>query len=60
LALSSNSNAIHLLFNLDYETMKQNCKEFACQLAQKVFHPERLNRISIKYDIEFDEYLDLI
>ena len=49
--LSSNKNAHLLLSKLDYPAMKVNTKEFSRELAEHVFHPERLNRICERNDL---------
>ena len=46
---SSNPNAIHLFTKLNTEQMRLNCKEFAEELANHVFHPLRLSRMSQCY-----------
>jgi hypothetical protein len=58
-SLSGNSNAIHLLAKLDYEKMKDIMKDFNQELCAYVFHPNRLLRLSKKYDIEFVELLNI-
>ena len=58
--LSTNPNAIHLLAPLNTEKMKENCKVFAEELAAYVFHPVRLLRICENYDLELEEYFELI
>ena len=40
--------------------MKENCKEFAEELASHVFHPKRLNKITEIYNISVYDYLELI
>ena len=58
--LSCNPNAIHLLCKLDTKTMQENCKYFAEELIQYVFHPGRLIRMSEQNKIEFSDYLELL
>ena len=58
--LSYNPNAIHLLAHLDIEKMRENCKAFAEELAEYVFHPARLLRICEVYGLELDEYFELV
>lgn len=48
--LFSNPN----IFVLDTNAMKEQCKEFAEELAAYVFHPTRLQRFSEMYNIEFE------
>ena len=47
-SLSENLNAIQLFTKLDYIKMK----DFNQELCKYVFHPNRLLRLSKKYDIE--------
>jgi uncharacterized protein with WD repeat len=58
--LSANPNAIHLLCKLDTKSMQENCKYFAEELIEYVFHPGRLIRISEQYKIELSDYLELL
>ena len=58
--LSTNPNAIHLLARLNTEKMRENCKAFAQELAEHVFHPLRLLRICEVYGLELDEYFELV
>jgi hypothetical protein len=55
--LYSNPNAIHLFTTLDYEKQKEKIKPFSNELVSYVLHPNRLLRISKKYNMEF---IDLI
>ena len=55
-----NPNAIHLFTRLNTEKMRENCKAFAEELAQYVFHPIRLMRICEIYGLELDEYFELV
>ena len=60
-ALSENPNAIPLLFPYDYSAMKEKMKDFAKELAEKVYHPIRLERMVEYYGLEdISEYLDLL
>jgi len=58
--LSVNPNAIHLLARLNTKKMRDNCKPFAEELAAYVFHPSRLERICKLYNMELDEYFELV
>jgi hypothetical protein len=40
--------------------MRSNCKHFAEELAQYVFHPLRLERLSNKCEMYMDDYLEQI
>jgi len=59
-SLSINPNAIHLLFKYDYETMKQNNKDFCEELVQKVFNPERLLSLCKMFNMDLLDYTDII
>lgn len=39
--------------------MRKKCKLFAEELTAYVFHPERLNRLCNRYDIEFNVLLEI-
>lgn len=52
--------SVYLVIKLDEEKMKNNCKEFAEELAKYVFHPTRLQKLSQLYGFDMDEYLELI
>ncbi len=58
--LSKNPNAIQLLFKYDYQTMKQNNKDFCEELVQKVFNPERLLSLCKTYNIDWLDYTDIL
>jgi hypothetical protein len=58
--LSQNPNAIHLLAKLDTNAMRQNCKTFAEELARAVFNPMRAQRMADLYDLDMDEYFELM
>jgi hypothetical protein len=58
--LSKNQNALDLLFNYDYEAMKQNNKDFCEELVQKVFNPERLLSLCKTYNIDWMDYTDIL
>jgi hypothetical protein len=60
MGLSKNFNATHLLFSLDYEKMKENNREFFEELVKKVFHPERIVRLSALYEFDFSDYMENI
>jgi hypothetical protein len=59
-ALSYNPNVIHLLAELDTNLMLEQCKSFAKELTEYVFHPTRLERISQQYQVDLCDYLDLL
>jgi len=58
--LSMNPNAIHLLFKYDYQTMKQNNKDFCEELVQKVFNPCRLLRLCKMFNMDLLDYTDIL
>jgi hypothetical protein len=60
IGLSKNPNAIHLLAKLDIEKMRLNCESFAKELASYVFHPLRLERMSSEFQVDMDEYNNLL
>ena len=45
---------------LDTEKMLLNCKEFARELAAYVFHPQRLTKLCESYNIEFEDYFEMV
>ena len=58
--LSGNRNAHLILSKLDYQEMKLTTKEFSRELAEHVFHPERLMRICEKNDMELCDLLEIL
>jgi hypothetical protein len=58
--LCYNPNALHLLFQLDYDEMKKNIEPFSKELTEYVFHPMRLAKIANKFQLDFDEYIELL
>ena len=58
--LSENPNAIPLLARLNTEKMRENCKPFAQELAEYVFHPIRLMRLCESYGLELEEYFERV
>jgi hypothetical protein len=55
--LSRNPNVMELVYDLDYEAMKQSMQPLAEELTAYVFHPLRMNRIAEQYNISFDELI---
>jgi len=49
-----------LLSKLDYEKMKSTAKVFSRELAEHVFHPERLIRICERNDLELGDLLEIL
>lgn len=58
--LLRNKSAFHITRVLQYDLMRENCKEFARELAEWVFHPTRILRLCDTYGLEFYEYMDLV
>jgi hypothetical protein len=58
--LTDNPNADLLLSKLDYEEMKLKTKYFSRELAEHVFHPERLIRICERNDLELFDLLEIL
>jgi hypothetical protein len=58
--LSKNPNALHLLFSLDYKKMLENMKDFCEELVKVVFNPMRAQRMAELYEMDMDEYLELL
>jgi hypothetical protein len=58
--LSLNPNAHLLLSKLDYQAMVLNSKEFSRELAERVFHPERIIRICERNNLEFCDLLEIL
>jgi hypothetical protein len=40
--------------------MKENNKDFSEELVMKVFHPERILRLSSLYEFDFFDYMENI
>lgn len=63
ICLSQNPNVDQILGNvLNKDVMRANCQPFACELAEKVFHPTRLMHICEVYGNGMDlaDYMELI
>jgi hypothetical protein len=58
--LSGNPNAHLFLSKLDYQEMKSNTKDLSRELAEQVFHPERLIRICERNDLELCDLLEIM
>jgi hypothetical protein len=58
-SLSWNPNAGHLLFKLDFDTMREKNMAFAEELAAYVFHPLRMGRICEVYGLDLEELNDI-
>lgn len=57
LKLGNNPNVMEIIGKLNIDKMKENCREFSCELAEKVFNPLRLMRLCETYGIEMEDYL---
>lgn len=58
--LSQNTNAHHLTLCLDYDMMKEKNSDFAKELVTFVCHPNWIEKMANKFNIYFDEYLELL
>jgi hypothetical protein len=58
--LSLNPNAIRLFTELDTNAMRENCKTFAEELAKSVFNPVRAQRMANLYDMNMEQYFELL
>jgi hypothetical protein len=58
--LSGNPNAVYLCFTYDYLNMRVKMQPFAEELAKYVFHPLRLMRFCEKYEMELNEYAEIV
>ena len=47
------------IFKLDIVEMRNNCCQFAEELAAYVFHPDRLLKICEKYKIDFYDLMEI-
>jgi hypothetical protein len=57
--LCKNPNIMQIICFLDYEKMKKCCADFAKELAAYVYHPKRLQRISVMYNMTVLDMLDI-
>ena len=57
--LSQNKYIMEILGELDYEAMKEQMKPFAEELVKYVFCPKRVQKISEKYQMSFEDILDV-
>jgi hypothetical protein len=61
MSLSLNPNAIHLYATkLEANSMRENCKTFAEELAKVVFNPMRAQRMADLYELDMDQYFELL
>jgi len=49
-----------LIFDLDYEEMRKQNREFYLDLIKYTMHPDRIQRFADKYEMEFFEYLEIL
>jgi len=49
-----------LIAPLNHEKMKAQCKEFYEELVSYVFNPARVMRMAGNFELDLDEYLELI
>lgn len=59
-SLRCNPNAVHLFMPLNLEKMREKCKPFAEELFRYVLHPARLMRLADMFEMEMEDYVDLI
>jgi predicted Ser/Thr protein kinase len=59
-ALSFNKNALYIFFDYDYEQMKKKNSNFCKELVTYVYHPNRIKRLSKKFNIDETIYLDIL
>jgi len=57
--LSQNPKIMDIIGIYDYEKMKICIKPLAEEIAKYVFNPIRINKFGRKYDITFEEMLDI-
>jgi hypothetical protein len=57
--LSSNPNAIHLVAPLNHDEMRRANKNFKREIAEKVFEPKRMTRLSKLNNMDLLEYMEL-
>ena len=58
--ISGNPNALHLLFSLDHKTMLENMKDFCEELVKVLFNPIRVQRMADLYELDMDQYFELL
>ena len=58
--LTLNKNAIHLLCPLNHQKMKEQCKPFYEELVAYVFNPSRVIKMANVFNLDLDDYLELI
>jgi hypothetical protein len=56
--VAMNPDAVHLFAPLNKESMRANCKAFAEELAEHVFHPLRVQRLANQCGLYKDKYLE--
>jgi hypothetical protein len=55
-----NPNAFHLLFPLDLVKMKEKSKIFFKDLVEYVFNPLRIQQMAERFNLDMEEYLELL
>ena len=58
--LALNPNVLKIVGKLNYEEMRSKCQPFAQELTTYVLNPARLLRICDSYNLDLEEYLELI
>ncbi len=51
---------MHLIAKLDTDAMRKQCQPFAQELCAYVLNPLRACRIASAFEIDLEEYLDII
>jgi len=47
-------------FDYNYDSMKETGKKLYQEISKYVGHPDRIMRMALTYDVEWNEYLDAI
>lgn len=58
--LGKNPNVLKIVGKLDCQAMKTKCQPFAQELTTYVLNPARLLRICDTYNLDLEEYLDIL
>jgi hypothetical protein len=58
--LLSNPSAIHLFTKLNYSKMRDCWEPFCKEVVEYVLNPLRLTRMASLFDLDLEEYLELI
>jgi hypothetical protein len=58
--LGENPCIAQMLGTMDYTKMRANCRAFARELTEVVFHPDRLLRLCDQHNMDLVDYMELI